>query len=281
VRHERDRTQRCTPEALKLKGTLALWMCLIAPGVVVALYVLQISSGPAGVLVTPAPARPGDVRPVRVRLWAFLMLPLFITLESALLAGLEHGERQVEAPARPAAAARAHYLAKLLALAALVALGFLALVLLIPLGGLLLPGCSRLRHRRRAALAYLLASRPGLPAPAAGGRHLPCWIAVRWSSFTVAVSVGMSATVMASSSASPSASATGIPGRCRCRCWPARASGPDSSGGGQLAAASWSPARPARLPPPRVRMSCIPGHRIRRLRAQSCAEPAQDPRHGR
>ena len=27
-------------------------------------------------------------------LWVFLMLPLFVTLESALLAGLEHGERQ-------------------------------------------------------------------------------------------------------------------------------------------------------------------------------------------
>jgi hypothetical protein len=30
-------------ELLKLRGTLALWMCVIAPAVVVGLYVLQVS----------------------------------------------------------------------------------------------------------------------------------------------------------------------------------------------------------------------------------------------
>ena len=30
-------------EMLKLRGTLALWMCVIAPAVVVGLYVLQVS----------------------------------------------------------------------------------------------------------------------------------------------------------------------------------------------------------------------------------------------
>ena len=29
-------------EALKLRGTLALWMCVVAPGLVVGIYVLQI-----------------------------------------------------------------------------------------------------------------------------------------------------------------------------------------------------------------------------------------------
>jgi hypothetical protein len=50
-------------EALKLKGTLALWMCLIAPAVVAALYVLQIAAkkitaGPPGVARDPAPSWP-------------------------------------------------------------------------------------------------------------------------------------------------------------------------------------------------------------------------------
>jgi hypothetical protein len=186
-------------EALKLKGTLALWMCLIAPGVVVALYVLQISfaklpastAAPDPVLAWTMYAKSA------LGLWAFLMLPLFVTLEAALLAGLEHGERQWKHLLALPLPRGAHYLAKLLALAALVALGFLALVALIPLGGLLLPvlkpafgiaGPPPWRYLFVSAGQAYLAS---LLVVA-----LQCWIAVRWQSFTVAVSVGMSATVM-------------------------------------------------------------------------------------
>jgi hypothetical protein len=130
-------------------------------------------------------------------LWAFLMLPLFITLESALLAGLEHGERQWKHLLALPLPRGAHYLAKLVALAAMVALAFLVLVLLIPLGGLLLPWFQPafgiagpppweylLLTAGQAYLACLLVV------------AISCWVAVRWSSFTVAVSVGMTATVM-------------------------------------------------------------------------------------
>ena len=186
-------------EMLKLKGTLALWMCLVAPAVVVALYVLQISVRdlPAS-WVTPDPAQAWQMFGQSVfGLWAFLMLPLFITLESALLAGLEHGERQWKHLLALPLPRGAHYLAKLIALATLVALGFLVLVALIPVGGLLLswlqpafglagaPSWSYLlRVAGQAYVASLLVV------------ALQCWIAVRWSSFTVAVSVGMSATVI-------------------------------------------------------------------------------------
>lgn len=185
-------------EALKLKGTLALWMCLIAPGVVVALYVLQISFSrfPASATPDPALAWLAYSKSV-IGLWSFLMLPLFVTLEAALLAGLEHGDRQWKHLLALPVPRGAHYLAKLLALAAMVALGFLALVALIPLGGLLLPVLKPafglggpppwrflLETAGQAYLASLLVV------------ALQCWIAVRWQSFTVAVSVGMSATVM-------------------------------------------------------------------------------------
>ena len=62
-------------ESLKIRGTLALWMCLIAPATVVALYVLQVS-------FSKFPVRP-DVDPARawfmfsqsiLVLWFFLML---------------------------------------------------------------------------------------------------------------------------------------------------------------------------------------------------------------
>jgi hypothetical protein len=186
-------------EALKLKGTLALWMCLVAPAVVVVLYVLQISFAhlPAA-RGTPDPALAWEMYAKSVLgLWAFLMLPLFVTLEAALLAGLEHADRQWKHLLALPLPRGAHLLAKLLALAALVGLGFVALVLLVPLGGLLLPWLKP---------AFGIAGPPpwSYLLTAAGQAYLAsllvvalqCWISVRWQSFTVAVSVGMSATVM-------------------------------------------------------------------------------------
>ena len=186
-------------EALKLKGTLALWMCLIAPAVVVVLYVLQISfSHLPAARATPDPALAWEMLAKSVLgLWAFLMLPLFVTLEAALLAGLEHADRQWKHLLALPLPRAAHWLSKLLALAGLVGLAFLVLVLLVPLGGLALtllkpafgiagppPWGDLLLSAGQAYLACLLVV------------ALQCWISVRWQSFTVAVSVGMSATVM-------------------------------------------------------------------------------------
>jgi len=186
-------------EALKLKGTLALWMCLIAPAVVAVLYVLQIWATKLPVpKVAPDPLQAWQMYSQSVMgLWAFLMLPLFVTLEAALLAGLEHGERQWKHLLALPLPRGAHYLAKLVALATLVALGFLALAALIPLGGaalmLLKPGFGV------AGPPPMLFVLKGLGACYLASLlmiAIQCWVAVRWSSFTVAVSVGMSATVM-------------------------------------------------------------------------------------
>jgi hypothetical protein len=185
-------------ERLKLRGTLALWMCLIAPAVVVVLYVLQIGVSRFPATAPADPARAWQMFSQSILgLWAFLMLPLFITLESALLAGLEHGDRQWKHLLALPLPRHAHYLAKLAALATLVATAFLALLALVPLGGLAMmvlkpafglaggpPWAFLLKGLGACYLAALLMV------------ALHTWIAVRWASFTVAVSVGMSATVM-------------------------------------------------------------------------------------
>ena len=192
-------TRALSAEALKLKGTLALWMCLVAPGVVVALYVLQIafSKFPAAA-AAPDPAMAWTMFAKSVLgLWAFLMLPLFVTLEAALLAGLEHGDRQWKHLLALPLPRGAHYLAKLVALAGLVALGFLALVALIPIGGALLPVLKPAFGIAGAPpWAYLLEAAGQAFLASLLVVALQCWIAVRWQSFTVAVSAGMSATVM-------------------------------------------------------------------------------------
>lgn len=185
-------------ETVKLRGTLALWMCLIAPGVVVGLYVLQISVSrmPPGHAPDPAQAWAMFAQGI-LALWAFLMLPLFITLESALLAGLEHGDRQWKHLLALPLPRDVHYLAKLAALSVLVAGAFAALLALMPLGAIVLallkpqfgiggmpPWQSLLRTAASCYAAALLMV------------ALHTWLAIRWRSFTVAVSVGMSATVM-------------------------------------------------------------------------------------
>jgi len=188
-------------EALKLKGTLALWMCLVAPAVVAALYVLQIAVSRLPASAASAVRDPAQSWQIYCQsvmaLWTFLMLPLFVTLEAALLAGLEHADRQWKHLLALPLPRGAHYLAKLTALAGLVALSFLALFALLPLGGMALmllkpafgiAGPPPWEYMLSALGACYLASLLML--------SIQCWVSVRWSSFTVAVSVGMSATVM-------------------------------------------------------------------------------------
>jgi hypothetical protein len=89
-----------------------------------------------------------------------------------------------------------HYLAKLLMLAAMLAAAFALLVLLIPVGGITLMWLKP---------AFGLAGGPDWPWLLAMATKayaasllvvaLQTWVAVRWRSFTVAVAVGMSATV--------------------------------------------------------------------------------------
>jgi hypothetical protein len=184
-------------ESLKMRGTLALWMCLIAPAVVVVLYVLQMSFSriPTRPAVDPAMAWKVFSQSV-LALWLFLMLPLFVTLQSALLAGLEHGERQWKHLLALPVPRSVHYLAKLLMLAAMLAAAFALLLLLLPVGGLVL---MWLKPQFGLAGApdwlWLLATAARAYAAALLIVALQTWIAIRWRSFTVAVAVGMGATV--------------------------------------------------------------------------------------
>ncbi len=184
-------------EVLKLRGTLALWMCLIAPATVVALVVLQLTFTE----IKNSPAYPADEAWLRfaqgvLGLWTFLMLPLFVTLQSALLAGLEHANQQWKHLLALPLPRGVHYLAKLLALAAMVMLAMTTLLLLIALGGGLLGVLQpRLGIGGAPPWAFLLTRVPSIFAATLLIIALHNWVAIRWSSFTVAVSIGMTATV--------------------------------------------------------------------------------------
>lgn len=183
-------------ELLKLRRTLALWMCLIAPATVVVLLVLQMtfSRGPA-MQPTPEAAWLMFAHGV-LGIWCFLMLPLFVTLQSALLAALEHSENQWKHLLALPLPRHVHYVAKWVALVVLLLVAFVVLCVLVPIGGWVLdllkpdfgiggppPLWMLVRTSAAAFAASLLIV------------SLHTWIALRWRSFTVAVAIGMSATV--------------------------------------------------------------------------------------
>ncbi|KGO98181.1 hypothetical protein N791_04150 [Lysobacter defluvii IMMIB APB-9 = DSM 18482] len=187
----------CAAEFLKLRGTLAAWMCLVSPALVVGVVVLQFGLMPLGDRGTPPTAAVWESYLKGVLgLWAFLMLPLYITLQAALLAALEHGNRQWKHLFALAVPRWHHYAAKATAMACLVAGAHLVLLVLAPLGGWLV-GEARpaLGIAGPVPWAFLLARVGAILAASGLMMALQLWIALRWSSFTVAVGAGMAATV--------------------------------------------------------------------------------------
>ena len=185
-------------ERVKLRGTLAAWLCLIAPLVVVALYVLQLTFMKIGSRpdVDPAQAWHGFAQSVLV-LWSFLMLPLFITLQSALLAGLEHGDRQWKHLLALPLPRHAHYLAKALVLIGMVLAAQAALTLLMPVGGwILMHTQPTFGIAGPPPWAWLVGTNAAIFSASLLMVALHTWISIRWHSFTIAVATGMTATVM-------------------------------------------------------------------------------------
>ena len=184
-------------ETLKLRRTLALRMCLITPAVVVVLCVLQLglTEVPVGRENDPASAWRAFAG-ASFALWAFLMMPLFVTLEAALLAGIEHGDRQWKHLLALPVPRSAHYLAKWAALAGLLFGTALVFTGLIAVGGWVL-----MQIRPDTALGgwppwwWLLRACVGMVTAALFMAAIQLWVAIRWSSFTIAVAAGMSATV--------------------------------------------------------------------------------------
>lgn len=183
-------------EGQKLRGTLALHLCAIAPAVVVLLLVLQLS-----VMPMPKAPSPPDEAWLRLAqgamaLWSFLMLPLFVTLQSALLAGLEHNDRQWKHLLALPLPRRVHYLAKACVLAMMVVAAMLVLVVLLAMaGGVLSVLLPQLGIAGPPPWEFLVTRAAKVIAASACIVALHTWLAIRWRSFTVAVAAGMSATV--------------------------------------------------------------------------------------
>jgi ABC-2 type transport system permease protein len=183
-------------EFLKTKRTLAIWMVLIAPTVVCFLQFM--------VLMKIAPNF-GNETPIEMwrstasnmlNIWTILAMPLFITLETALLANVEHSEKQWKHLFALALPRWSAYAAKWLVAAGLAAMSMAVLVIEVVLVGYAAQAI-------RPALEFSGTPPLGWMART-GGLVFLCsllilsihtWVALHWKSFTVAVGFGMAATV--------------------------------------------------------------------------------------
>ncbi len=182
-------------EILKLRRSLAFWLAIVSPLAIVFLQFVIIMTRGKDMIADDASIWPIMIRQT-VSFWCLLMLPLFITLETALLAGLEHnGNNWKHILALPVSRS-AVYLSKLLTGTTVVGVAHLAMV-----GWILVTG----------GLVRILMPGLGVPAPFPWemlgicigtslissflliGLHL--WVAIRWPSFVVAMGFGIVATI--------------------------------------------------------------------------------------
>jgi ABC-2 type transport system permease protein len=80
-------------ELLKLRRTIAFWIVLAAPLLVILLALLMYYER-SGYYIRQGQPLWQSIRKSAFVLWSILMLPLYITVQTALLAGLEHGENR-------------------------------------------------------------------------------------------------------------------------------------------------------------------------------------------
>ena len=183
-------------ETLKLKRTLAVWMVLIAPSVVVGLYFVVLLDRGERILTKTDTAWQAMAQN-ELTLWALMMLPLFITLETALLGGVDHSSQQWK-----------HLYALPIPRWAIYAAKFIVALILI--------GASTLVLWSETIMAGLLLR--GVKPGVAIGWPVPAWdllqpmlltfliawciiavhlfVALRWQSFTFAIGFGIAMTVV-------------------------------------------------------------------------------------
>jgi ABC-2 type transport system permease protein len=182
-------------ELFKLRRTLALLAALVVPlAILIMVGAITLSRDPGAL-----PGDPWDALVVNFTyfLWCVLALPMLVTLEVSLLAGLEHGQHHWKDLFALPVPRWSLYAAKLLTGALLVALSLLVLALGLGIEGLLL-------NTLRPSLGLT----PPVPwLDIFGGvakmfsaslllLALITWVAMRWSSFAVPCAVGITGTVV-------------------------------------------------------------------------------------
>jgi len=184
-------------ETAKTRRTLALSLTFIAPVVVAGLQfclLLQYQPGPT----EPSGGEWESTISSVMMLWALLMLPLFVTLETALTAAIDHNSRAWKWLFSLPLPRWSHYAAKLLVNVALIGLSTAVMAAVAPIVGM---GMRLFRPGRgyEAAIPWAFIGETAVLTFAAALLiiALHTYVAMRWHSFVVASSLGIVATVAA------------------------------------------------------------------------------------
>ncbi len=184
-------------EELKLRRTLALALVVIAPLVIAVLQGVMLDDCGLDCLQGK-----GDVwlwfSKQSMLFWALLMMPLFITLQTALIANLDHGARAWKHLFAQPVSRGAIYTAKLIAGTVLIALSMLGMVFFTAMVGSVLRALHP-EYGFEAAIPWgFLFQLAGIIF--AGSWFiltLHNWVALRWGNFVVPSAVGITLTVIA------------------------------------------------------------------------------------
>jgi hypothetical protein len=184
-------------ETLKLKRTLALKMVAIAPLAVLALTAFIATQAPWSTLRAGAAGYAWSrLTRVNLQFWGLLMMPLFITLQSTLVAGLDHADNQWKALFARPVPRWTIYVSKLCVVTTMTAVSSAVLAAGILLGGNALRAVlPREIIFGPAPFRDVFAKTAQMTALAFLSLTIQHWVSLRWRTFSAGVGFGIVAMV--------------------------------------------------------------------------------------
>lgn len=183
-------------ELLKLRRTLALWVVVIAPTLVALLYFLILLSDSGKQFYDHNPEAWMNLAGSVTSIWTIIVLPLFITLESALLANIEHNHQQWKHLFSLPIPRRTIYLAKWLCLILLTLGASFVLFSEILLTGMIMRTFhSGMGFEYALPLGWITAISAGAFAASLLIISIHTWVSLRFKSFAFASGVGIAASI--------------------------------------------------------------------------------------
>lgn len=181
-------------ECLKLKRTLALWMALIAPMAMVLLQ-FAITYKRAGELQSTSKDAWSIIVHQTIEPWTLLLMPLFVTLETSLLAGLENTEKNWKSLLALPAPRWTIYISKLVVAVGLLWLAHAVLIGETSISARLLKALFPGLNLGTLPLTPFLMPMIRVSVAALLGVTIQHWVSLRWQSFTAAMGFGMCAMI--------------------------------------------------------------------------------------
>jgi ABC-2 type transport system permease protein len=187
----KDLLRVLSAEILKLKRTNALRIVFIAPLAVTAL-VTFLTANMSSMLLNQRTELWLSLSRMMLIFWAILMLPLYVTLETSLVAAVDHADNHWKVLLTRPVPRWTFYAVKLFVVVIMTVASMVILLGGIVAAGFVLP---KLQPDLRFARAIPITQIAGRSAQVFGLALLLVaiqhWVSLRWRSFTVAIGVGI------------------------------------------------------------------------------------------